>query len=103
MNPCHWTEGQKSEFSKAPGMVTFKPVQSLSAIFNSFVSRSSSASDFVLRLPLVIFFGLLAFNVSPNIVMFVVQCSTFDLQFKGRTPAALLANTLFLFTLLSLT
>jgi protein-S-isoprenylcysteine O-methyltransferase Ste14 len=101
MNPCHWTEGQKSEFSKAPGMVTFKPAQRLSAIFNSFVSRSGS--DFVLRLPLVIFFGLLAFNVSRNIVMFVVQWSTLEMEFKGLTLAALLANALFLFTLFSLT
>jgi protein-S-isoprenylcysteine O-methyltransferase Ste14 len=103
MNSCHCSERQKSEFSKALGMVTLKPAQKLSAIFNSLISRSDSGIDFVLRMPAGIFFGILAFNVTRGIVMFVLQWSTLEIEFKPLRLAALLANAVFLFTLLSLT
>jgi protein-S-isoprenylcysteine O-methyltransferase Ste14 len=103
INPCHWTESQKSEFSKAQGMVTFKPAQRLSATFNSFISRSNSGIDFIFRMPAAIFFAFLAFNISRRIAMFLLEWSSPEIEFKWLTLAALLANALFLFTLLSLT
>jgi protein-S-isoprenylcysteine O-methyltransferase Ste14 len=84
-------------------MATFTPAQRLSALFDSFIPKSNSGSDIILRIPAAIFFAILAFNVSRNIVMFVLQWSTLDIEFKSLRLAAFLANGLFLFTLLSLT
>jgi protein-S-isoprenylcysteine O-methyltransferase Ste14 len=100
---CHETEDQKSDFNKASDMVTFKPAQKLSAIFNSLISRSSFGIDSFFRVPSAIFFGLLAFIVCRGLVSFVLQWSTLEIPYKPLRLAAILANALFLFTLLSLT
>jgi protein-S-isoprenylcysteine O-methyltransferase Ste14 len=84
-------------------MVTFKPAQKLLAIFNSLISRSSFGTDSIFRIPLVIFYVVLVFSVSRGIVQFVLQWSTIEIPFKPLRFAVLLANALFLFTLLSLT
>jgi protein-S-isoprenylcysteine O-methyltransferase Ste14 len=84
-------------------MVTFRPAQKLVAIFNSLIARSSFGIDSVFRIPLAIFFGLLAFRVTHNLVLFVLNWSTLDIPFKALSFAAVLANVVFTFTLLSLT
>lgn len=75
----------------------------LSATFNKLIARSSFGLDAVLRMPLAIFYGVLAFSVSRALVMFVLEWPTLDVPFKGLRFASLLANAVFLFTLLSLT
>jgi protein-S-isoprenylcysteine O-methyltransferase Ste14 len=75
----------------------------LSATFNELFARSSFGLDAVLRMPLAIFYGVLAFSVSRALVMFVVEWPTLDVPFKGLRFASLVANAVFLFTLLSLT
>jgi protein-S-isoprenylcysteine O-methyltransferase Ste14 len=84
-------------------MVTFRPAQTLVAIFNSLIARSSFGIDSVVRMPLAIFFGVMAFRVSHNLVLFVLNWSTLDIPFKALSFAAVLANVVFTFTLLSLT
>lgn len=84
-------------------MATFRPVQKLSAIFNALISRSSFGMDFILRMPLAIFYGVMAFGVGRGLVLFVLQWSTLDTPFKPLIFASFLANVIFLFTLLSLT
>jgi protein-S-isoprenylcysteine O-methyltransferase Ste14 len=84
-------------------MVTFRPAQKLVAIFNSLISRSSFGIDTIFRIPLAIFFGVLAFRVSHNLVLFVLNWSTLEIPFKALSFAAVLANVVFTFTLLSLT
>jgi protein-S-isoprenylcysteine O-methyltransferase Ste14 len=84
-------------------MVAFSPAQKLLAVFNSLISRSSFGVDFIFRMPLAIFYGLLAFVVSRGLVLFVLQWSTLDIPFKPLRFAALVANAVFVFTLLSLT
>src|ERR1700730_13775196 len=37
--------------ARLPNMVTFRPAQKLSAIFNSLISRSSFGTDFIFRMP----------------------------------------------------
>jgi protein-S-isoprenylcysteine O-methyltransferase Ste14 len=75
----------------------------LSATFNDLIARSSFGLDAVLRMPLAIFYGVLAFSVSRALVVFVVEWPTLDVPFKGLRFASLVANAVFLFTLLSLT
>jgi protein-S-isoprenylcysteine O-methyltransferase Ste14 len=75
----------------------------LSATFNDLFARSSFGLDTVLRMPLAIFYGVLAFGVCRTLVMFIVEWPTLDIPFKGLHFASLLANTVFLFTLFSLT
>jgi protein-S-isoprenylcysteine O-methyltransferase Ste14 len=96
-------QDQKSKLNRAPDMVTFKPAQKLLAILNSLISRSSFGIDAIFRMPAAIFFALLAFRVVRGLVAFVLQWSTLDIPYKPLRLAALLANALFLFTLLSLT
>jgi protein-S-isoprenylcysteine O-methyltransferase Ste14 len=84
-------------------MVTYRPAQKLSVIFNSLISRSSFGTDFLYRMPLAIFFGLLAFRASRGLVMFVLQWSSLDIPFKPLRFASVLANAVFIFTLLALT
>jgi protein-S-isoprenylcysteine O-methyltransferase Ste14 len=75
----------------------------LSATFNDLFARTSFGLDTVLRMPLAIFYGVLAFSVSRALIMFVVDWPTLDIPFKGLRFASLVANAVFLFTLLSLT
>jgi protein-S-isoprenylcysteine O-methyltransferase Ste14 len=84
-------------------MVTFRPAQKLSAIFNSLISRSSFGTDFIFRMPLAIFFGLLAYRASNGLVQFVLQWSTLEIPFKALRFASVLANAVFIFTMLALT
>ncbi|HEY6256086.1 MAG TPA: isoprenylcysteine carboxylmethyltransferase family protein [Xanthobacteraceae bacterium] len=77
--------------------------QKLSATFNDLIARSSFGLDVILRMPLAIFYGVLAFSVSRGLVMFALQWETLEVPFKGLRFASLLANAVFLFTLLSLT
>jgi protein-S-isoprenylcysteine O-methyltransferase Ste14 len=84
-------------------MVTFRPAQKLVAIFNSLIARSSFGIDSIFRMPLAIFFGVLAFRVSHGLVLFVLQGSTLETPLKPLRFASVLANAIFLFTLLSLT
>ena len=84
-------------------MVAFKPVQKLLAMFNSVMARSRFGVDAVVRMPSAIFFGLLAFSVVRGLVVFILQWSTLDIPYKPLRFASILANALFLFTLLSLT
>ncbi|HWF93582.1 MAG TPA: isoprenylcysteine carboxylmethyltransferase family protein [Xanthobacteraceae bacterium] len=84
-------------------MVAFKPVQKLLAMFNSVMARSSFGIDAIFRMPSAIFFGLLAFSVVRRLVVFILQWSTLDIPYKPLRFASILANALFLFTLLSLT
>jgi protein-S-isoprenylcysteine O-methyltransferase Ste14 len=84
-------------------MVAFKPVQKLLAMFNSVMARSSFGIDAIFRMPSAIFFGLLAFSVVRGLVVFILQWSTLDIPYKPLRFASILANALFLFTLLSLT
>jgi protein-S-isoprenylcysteine O-methyltransferase Ste14 len=84
-------------------MVAFKPVQKLSAMLNSAMARSSFGIDAILRLPATIFFGLMAFNIVRGLVVFVLQWPTLDIPYKPLRLAAIMANALFMFTLLSLT
>ncbi len=84
-------------------MVAFKPVQKLLAMLNSVMARSSFGIDAIFRMPSAIFFGLLAFSVVRNLVVFILQWSTLDIPYKPLRFASILANALFLFTLLSLT
>jgi protein-S-isoprenylcysteine O-methyltransferase Ste14 len=84
-------------------MVVFKPVQKLLAMFDSVMARSSFGIDAIFRMPTAIFFGLLAFNVVRSLIAFILQWSTLDIPYKPLRFAAILANALFLFTLLSLT
>ena len=84
-------------------MVAFKPMQKLLAMLNSVMARSSFGIDAIFRLPAAIFFGLMAFNVLRGLVVFVLQWPTLDIPYKPLRLAAILANALFMFTLLSLT
>jgi protein-S-isoprenylcysteine O-methyltransferase Ste14 len=84
-------------------MVTFRPAQKLLETFNSLTARSSFGTDFIFRMPLAIFFGLLAFRVSRSLVQFVLQWSSLEIPYKALTFASVLANALFIFTLLALT
>jgi protein-S-isoprenylcysteine O-methyltransferase Ste14 len=84
-------------------MVAFKPVQKLLAMFNSVMVRSSFGIDAIFRMPSAIFFGLLAFSVVRGLVVFILQWSMLDIPYKPLRFASILANALFLFTLLSLT
>src|ERR1700722_26060 len=84
-------------------MVAFKPVQKLRAMLNSLMARSNFGIDAIFRLPAAIFFGLMAFNVLRGLVVFVLQWPTLDIPYKPLRLAAILANALFMFTLLSLT
>ena len=84
-------------------MVAFKPVQKLLAMFNFVMARSSFGIDAIFRMPSAIFFGLLAFSVVRGLVVFILQWSTLDIPYKPLRFASILANALFLFTLLSLT
>jgi protein-S-isoprenylcysteine O-methyltransferase Ste14 len=84
-------------------MVAFKPVQKLLATFNSVMARSSFGIDVIFRMPSAIFFGLLAFSVVRGLIAFILQWSTLDIPYKPLRFASILANALFLFTLLSLT
>ena len=78
-------------------------VQKLSATLRDLTARSSFGIDAVLRMPLAIFYGVLAFSVGRALVVFVMQWPTLDIPYKGLRLASLLANAVFLFTLLSLT
>ena len=78
-------------------------VQKLSATLRDLAARSSFGTDAVLRMPLAIFYGVLAFSVGRALVAFVMQWPTLDIPYKGLRFASLLANAVFLFTLLSLT
>jgi protein-S-isoprenylcysteine O-methyltransferase Ste14 len=84
-------------------MVAFKPVQKLLATFNSAMARSSFGIDAIFRMPAAIFFGLMAFNVVRGLIAFILQWSTLDIPYKPLRFASILANALFVFTLLSLT
>jgi protein-S-isoprenylcysteine O-methyltransferase Ste14 len=84
-------------------MVAFKPVQKLLAMFHFVMARSSFGIDAIFRMPSAIFFGLLAFSVVRGLVVFILQWSTLDIPYKPLRFASILANALFLFTLLSLT
>ena len=84
-------------------MVAFMPVQKLLAMFNSVMARSSFGIDAIFRMPSAIFFGLLAFSVVRALIAFILQWSTLDIPYKPLRFASILANALFLFTLLSLT
>src|ERR1700682_3935213 len=84
-------------------MVTLRPAQQLLAAFNSLISRSSFGIDSIFRIPLAMFYAFLAFNVGRGLVLFVLQWSELEIPFKPLRFAALLANAIFLFTLLSLT
>jgi protein-S-isoprenylcysteine O-methyltransferase Ste14 len=97
------TKGQKSEFNRAPDMVTRRPAQRLLATFNSLIARSSFGIDSILRMPLAIFYGVMAYSVGRGLVLFVLQWSTLDIAFKPLRFAAILANVLFMLTLMSLT
>jgi len=78
-------------------------VQNLSVPLRDLIARSSLGLDAVLRMPLAIFYGVLAFSVSHALVIFVLQWPTLDIPYKGLRFASLLANAVFLLTLLSLT
>jgi protein-S-isoprenylcysteine O-methyltransferase Ste14 len=84
-------------------MVAFKPMQKLLAMLSSVMARSSFGIDTIFRLPATIFFGLMAFNVLRGLVVFVLQWPALDIPYKPLRLAAILANALFMFTLLSLT
>lgn len=75
----------------------------LLATFNDLTARSQLGRDLVQRLPLTIFYGVLAFTVGRGLVSFVLEWPTLDVPFKGLRLASLLANAVFLFTLLTLT
>lgn len=75
----------------------------LLATFNDLTARSQLGRDLVQRLPLTIFYGVLAFSVGRGLVSFVLEWPTLDVPFKGLRFASLLANAVFLFTLLTLT
>ena len=75
----------------------------LSATFNKLIACSSFGLDVVLRVPLAIFYGLLALSFSRAVVMFVLEWPTLDIPFKGLRFASLLATAIFVVTLLSLT
>jgi protein-S-isoprenylcysteine O-methyltransferase Ste14 len=75
----------------------------LSAAFNKLIAGSSFGLDAVLRMPLAIFYGVLALSVSRALVVFALEWRTLDVPFKELRFASLLANAVFLFTLLSLT
>jgi protein-S-isoprenylcysteine O-methyltransferase Ste14 len=84
-------------------MVTLRPAQQLLAALNSLISRSSFGIDSIFRIPLAMFYAFLAFNVGRGLVLFVLQWPDLEIPFKPLRFAALLANAIFLFTLLSLT
>lgn len=75
----------------------------LSATFNELIARSSFGLDILLRVPLAIFYGVLAFSFSRAVVMFVLEWPTLDISFKALRFASLLATAVFVVTLLSLT
>jgi protein-S-isoprenylcysteine O-methyltransferase Ste14 len=75
----------------------------LSATFNELIARSSFGLDILLRVPLAIFYGVLAFSFSRAVVMFVLEWPTLDIPFKALRFASLLATAVFVVTLLSLT
>jgi protein-S-isoprenylcysteine O-methyltransferase Ste14 len=84
-------------------MVTLKPVQKLLAIFSSLISRSSFGTDFILRMPLAVYFALSLVGSGQAILLFVAQWSSPDVPFKALKFAGLLSKLLFLFTLFLLT
>ena len=75
----------------------------LSATFNELIARSSFGLDILLRVPLAIFYGVLAFSFSLAVVMFVLEWPTLDIPFKALRFASLLATAVFVVTLMSLT
>src|SRR6516165_8722862 len=101
VNSCHENRSEISISNSAPDMPTH--VQKLSATLRDLTARSSFGIDAVLRMPLAIFYGVLAFSVGRALVVFVMQWPTLDIPYKGLRLASLLANAVFLFTLLSLT
>jgi protein-S-isoprenylcysteine O-methyltransferase Ste14 len=75
----------------------------LPATFNKLIARSSFGLDILLRVPLAIFYGVLAWSLSRAVVVFVLEWPTLDIPFKGLRFASLLATAVFVVTLLSLT
>lgn len=77
--------------------------QKLMPLLDHLTARTSFGLDAIFRMPLAVFYGVLAFSVSRSLVMFVLEWPDLDVPFKPLRFAAILANAVFVFTLLSLT